>query len=403
MLAVLAAAVVLAGTAEPSRLTAAEANAAVAAVLPELEKIRGLTFARPVPVAVIDDAKAREYALARFHRVMPEATIRADQAAYRLLGLVPPDSDLVKTLLDVLEEQAGGFYEPQTKSFYLLDDMPRSMTGLLAAHEMTHALEDQRYDLDARIAKVIEDDDASFALSSLIEGSATLAGAVYLGRAVAAGTVAPTDLDALAESDAGRAERLNAMPAVLRRQLLGPYLLGMSFLMRGQPKEAAGDYPRQAVEAAWARPPRSSEQILHPEKYWSASQRDDPKPVEIRGAAGVLGAGWSRAGGGVLGELTLGSLVGAKAPLSSDASSDGAAWTNAAASGWGGDRFEVWERGEKTIVLVAATWDTEADAAQFQAALPRDLAARRAGARVAIVAGDAGEKREALLRLLVKR
>lgn len=89
----------------------------------------------------------------------PETKIRADQTAYRLLGLVPPDLDVVKTLLDVLEEQAGGFYDPGTKSFYLLDDMPKEATALLAAHEMTHALEDQRYDLDGRIAKLVDDDD----------------------------------------------------------------------------------------------------------------------------------------------------------------------------------------------------------------------------------------------------
>src|SRR4030095_3676277 len=118
-----------------------------------------VSLTKPVPVSVIEDTKARAYALARFRRMTPEATIRADQTAYRLLGLVPPDTDLVRTLLDVLEEPAGGYYDPQTKSFYLLDDMPRAMTGMLAAHEMTHALEDQRYDLDARILKVIEHDD----------------------------------------------------------------------------------------------------------------------------------------------------------------------------------------------------------------------------------------------------
>src|SRR5262249_37306663 len=146
-------------------ITPDEAKRAVAEVLPALESIRGFKFLRPVPVSVIDDAKARTYALARFHRMTPDAKIRADETAYRLLGLVPQGIDVVKTLLDVLEEQAGGFYDPQTKSFYLLEDMPEAMAPMLTAHEMTHALEDQRYDIDGRLDKLGNDDDAAFALS----------------------------------------------------------------------------------------------------------------------------------------------------------------------------------------------------------------------------------------------
>jgi hypothetical protein len=199
-------------------LTQTEADAEVAKVLPELTQIRGFAFHARVPVTVIDDAKARAYALARFRRMMPESKIEADEIAFRLLGLVPKDTDVLKTLLDVLEEQAGGFYDPGTKSFYLLDDMPKDMTPLLTAHEMTHALEDQRYGLDGRIEKIIDDDDASFALSSVIEGSATLAAAAYVTNGINSGTLDPARIAAVSGP---HTERLNAMPAALRRQLWG--------------------------------------------------------------------------------------------------------------------------------------------------------------------------------------
>jgi hypothetical protein len=384
-------------------LTQAEADAAVAAVLPHLQEIRGITFKRKVPVSVIDDAKARAYALTRFRRLTPESKIRSDDLTFHLLGLVPKDVDVLKTLLDVLEEQAGGFYDPDSKSFYLLDDMPRSMTSLLTAHEMTHALEDQRYDIDGRIAKVLDDDDRSFALSALVEGSATIAAAVWVEDAVAAGT-----LDAKAVAGMGdlvKTERLNAMPASLRRQLVGPYALGMEFLARGTRDGLASGFPKAAVDAAWAHPPLSSEQILHPEKYWDPAQRDDPRRVEIPDPSAVFGAGWARAGAGVLGELTLGSLVGAPTPSPNELAAGGSRWTNAAASGWGGDRFELWTRRGDAVVLVATVWDTEKDAIEFAAALPpatSGIAAQREGARVGIVAGAAGDRRAALLALLVK-
>jgi len=385
------------------QLTQAEADAAVAAVLPELQAIRGLTFKEKVPVTVIDDKKAREYALTRFKRMTPEAKIRSDQTVFRLLGLVPPDVDVLKSLLDVLEEQAGGFYDPGTKSFYLLDDMPKDMTALLTAHEMTHALEDQRYDIDGRIAKVLDDDDASFALSAVVEGSATLAAAVYVSHQVAEGTLKQEQISAM--NDAVHTERLNAMPDTLKRQLLGPYVLGMTFLARGRLAGLSRGFPKTDIDAAWAHPPRSSEQILHPDKYWNPDRRDEPKRVAIPSPRSALGKDWKLAGSGVLGELTLGGLVGVAAPDTEALASGGGAWTNAAASGWGGDRFELWTRGTDAVVLLLTVWDTAADATEFANALPRgraDFAVRKLGAKVGIVAGSAGESRDALLSLLVQ-
>ncbi len=390
--------------AEPTaRLTQAEAEASVTAIVSELQAIRGFPFTAKVPVSVIDDEQARVYALARFKRMTPESKIRSDQTTFRLLGLIPPDMDILKTLLDVLEEQAGGFYDPGTKSFYLLDDMPKDMTPLLTAHEMTHALEDQRYDIDGRLAKVIDDDDQSFALSAVAEGSATAAAAVYVAREMAAGKL---DADRISKmSEAVKTERLNAMPTILRRQLLGPYVLGMAFLERGHIERLQDGFPKANVDAAWAHPPRSSEQILHPEKYWDPAKRDEPKRVMVPNPSRILGKGWTRSGSGVLGELTLGSLVGAETPASGDLASDRVSWTNAAASGWGGDRFELWANGDAAVVLVATVWDSEKDAAEFAAALSRSnaqLAAKRHGKKVGIVAGAAGDVRDALLALLVK-
>jgi len=385
------------------QLTQAEANVAVAAVLPELQAIRGFSFKAKVPVSVIDDKQAREYALTRFKRMTPETKIRSDQTVFRLLGLVPDEVDMVKSLLDVLEEQAGGFYDPGTKSFYLLDDMPKDMTALLTAHEMTHALEDQRYDIDGRIAKVLDDDDASFALSAVVEGSATIAAAVYVTHQLAAGTLDQERISAM--NEAVQTERLNAMPDLLKRQLLGPYVLGMTFLARGDAAGLSRGFPKSDVDAAWAHPPRSSEQILHPDKYWNPGRRDDPKRVTIANPRSRLGKDWMLAGSGVLGELTLGGLVGVAAPDTATLATGGGTWTNAAASGWGGDRFELWSDGKDDVVLLLTQWDTVRDAVEFADALPQGRAGfayRKQGAKVGIVAGATGERCDALLSLLVQ-
>ena len=384
------------------KLTQPEAEAAVTSALPDLEAIRGLTFKQKVPVKVVDDAKARAYALARFKRMTPEAKIAADTKAYQLLGLVPPGTDILKTMLDVLEEQAGGFYDPQTKSFYLLDDMPRMMTGPLTTHEMTHALEDQYYDIDRRIEKVLDDDDAAFAVAALAEGSASLTMGVAIAKLDA------SEREKMADSEAGRAEKLDAMPGVLRRQLLGPYILGALFLARGDLASLAGGYPQADAKAAWDKMPRSSEQILHPEKYWDPAKRDEPVKVTVPDPSKVLGEGWTHTGGGVLGELTLGGLVGALAPTAQDqeAMVRASRWTNAAATGWGGDRYELWTKGKAAVVLLLTQWDTPSDATEFEAALhatsPK-LNARRSGATVGIVAGASADKLAPLLDRLTAR
>jgi hypothetical protein len=215
------------------------------------------------------------------------------------------------------------------------------------------------------------------------------------------------DLAAVGDLEQIRTERLNAMPPVMRRQLLGPYLLGISFLLRGRSDALAAGFPKADVNAAWERPPRSSEQILHPEKYWDAAKRDAPKRVAIPDSGRWLGKGWARSGSGILGELTIGGLVGAPAPDARDIGlgMPAGSWTNAAASGWGGDRYELWTNGDAAVVLVGTVWDSERDAEEFELALPRDrpdLTAKRRGRKVGIVAGDADARRGALLDLLVK-
>ncbi|MBZ5641104.1 MAG: hypothetical protein LAO51_20385, partial [Acidobacteriia bacterium] len=347
--------------------------ALLADVSPQVEEIRGLRFKRPVAATVIDAAAARAYAAKRLRFLATAEDLDAEQSLYELLGLVPSGAEVVTEYLDVFDEQAGGFYDPTSKTFSLLGHMPRGVGPFLASHELTHALEDQYFDLDGRLAAARGNDDAIFALSAVHEGSATLVMASYAARAVAAGRLRSSDLEELQESDAGRGEKLQAMPPVLRRQLLGAYLLGATFLLRGRVGPiATAAYPASDVDLCYRDGPESSEQILHPEKYWVAAKRDRPRRIAVGDAGRRLGEGWRREGTGVLGELTLGCLVGAPTPSVADAGAfpGGGAWTNAAASGWGGDRWEVWAKGGRRVALLATFWDTKRDAEEFASALP---------------------------------
>ena len=166
-------------------MTAVAAEAAVLATVPSVESIRGLTFKHPVSVKVVDDATAREHVTGRIAKFYDDDQILAQQEAYIALGLLPEGTDILASYLEVLEEQAGGFYDPDTKSFFLLDDMPAAAAPILAAHELTHAIEDQYFDIDGRLEDAMPDDDRAFAVSAVHEGSAMLVMTLYILDAMA--------------------------------------------------------------------------------------------------------------------------------------------------------------------------------------------------------------------------
>jgi len=397
-----------AGLAAAEPMTVELARATVAAVLPAVEEIRGLRFRKEVPVRAVDDAQARDYAERRFLRFVTPAQIESEQRAFSLLGLLPRKTEVMREYLDVLGEQAGGFYDPTSKSFFLLSDMPPALAPVLVAHELTHALEDQYFDLDARLTEALANDDLIFARGAVHEGSATLVMTLYTARLLREGSLRPDDLQELAGSEAGQAAKLSSMPPVLRRPLLGSYILGAAFLSRGRSAAlASGGFPREDVERAYRDGPRSSEQILHPEKYWDPVEQDEPRAIVLGDAGRELGEGWELQSGGVLGELIIGLLVGAATPSGrmNEPEAGPDTWTNAAASGWGGDRWELWSRADRAVVLLATSWDTPGDAREFAGALPAgrpELAWKRSGDRVALVAGDAGDHTRRVLNRLLK-
>ncbi|HLA76994.1 MAG TPA: hypothetical protein VJU18_05375, partial [Vicinamibacteria bacterium] len=256
----------------------------------------------------------------------------------------------------------------------------------------------QHFGIDAMLDRVKDDDDGASAIGALVEGSGTAVMTAFLLREMQAGRLKPEALAEMANHEAVQGAKLAAALPFLRRSLLASYMLGFPFLLRGDLTKVAGADPAD-LNRAFAKPPVSSEQILHPEKYWDPAQADAPVPVVLPDLAKVLGAEWSLAGQGKLGELNLALLVGAGTPVGNtpDALS-AAAWTNQAASGVGGDVYQHYSKGTEGVTVLATVWDTEQDAGEFEKALG-SLPGRRAwrrGAAVVVVAGDLPGRAEAL-------
>ena len=382
----------LQGAAAPNEIARIEAAVA---------EIRGLPFKRPVAVKVVTSAAARSHFAERAEKLWPKERVALDQAVYANLGLLPAGFDLLSSFLDLLEEQALGYYDPGSDTLYLVDSAAGAETAsMLIAHELTHALDDQHFDLEALLASRMADDDKTAAMSAVMEGSGTAVMTVFLAREIGAGRITISALQAVQKTEAARAQRLKATPSVIQRSLLASYILGLSFLTRGNPARLVAGLDAADLSRAFTDPPQSSEQILHPEKYWDEAARDLPRRVTLPDLSKRLGTGWSLASRGTLGELGLASLTGAPPlELASPEALQPARWTSGAAAGLGGDLYHHYVHGARSVTVLATVWDTERDAVEFQdgiVTLPRKRSFRFGDAVVVLGGVDLGPEGEVL-------
>jgi hypothetical protein len=371
-------------------MTAEAATALAREVSAKVEQLRGARFVRPVQVRLVDDATARAHFRTRILKFYPQEKIQNDQRAYENLGLLPAGTDLLKLLLDILEEQAGAYYDPETDTFFVLKDMPRSTAPILMAHELTHALDDQRFNIDAMLNKLNGDDDRTTAYTAVVEGSGTTVMSLFLLQERQTGHLDPQAITDLMKSEAGQAKRLMAAPPLLQRSMVAPYQLGQAFLLHGNPTQFSS-FSASETDRAFQNPPASTEQIIHCEKYWDPTKRDVPAVVRVADLSPLLGPGWKLTTSGTLGEMVVALLTGlGPIDLGSLSSAQPASWTNRAATGWGGDRYQHYVNASRALTVFAAVWDSEEDAAEFVTALSPmpGRNAYRHGDTTVVLAGD---------------
>ena len=343
-------------------------NAEFDRIAAEVAEVRELPFTSDVPEAFLSPAELRRRLTSDLATDYPTEEMVADQRALEAFGLVPEGTDLGDLILDLLGEQIAGFYDPETDEMYVISDEPEldAVAEFTYAHEVVHALQDQAFDLERVQAATADgtDDDASLAVTALIEGDAMVGSLEYV-------LDHPVLLAQLALAESGDTTQLDNAPPIITRTLIFPYLAGQEFVA-----ELRDEGGWEAVNAAFADPPASTEQILHPEKYLEA-ERDEPTAVGLPDLASALGPGWARAEENAFGEFQTavvlaaeeaGQGIGSELP---DAAED-------AAAGWDGDRYAIWANGELDVVVWVSVWDDADEAAEFAEAanaFGEDLAA----------------------------
>ncbi len=328
----------------------------------ETAELRGLPIESDIVEAFLTRPQLGQRLLEILAKDYPPAEIAADERALKAFGLIEADLDLGAFVLDLYTEQIAGFYDSATDEMYVIgaDDELDAAEELTYSHEVIHALQDQAFDLEA-VQSAVEDgtdDDRAVAISALIEGDAVSSSVDYLiGHPVLAGRLALVGTPNTTVFDSA--------PPLISQGLLFPYLAGQGFVAA---LRAEGGW--DAVNAAYADPPASTEQVLHPEKYLD---RDDPTAVALPADLGdALGPGWTKAEENNFGEFQTSVLLAELAPGEGFNATGGSSLPEgavAAAAGWDGDRYAVWADGDRDAIVWHSVWDTEEDAAEFAGAL----------------------------------
>lgn len=276
-----------------------------------IQDLRQLRFKQPVPLVLKSKDEAGAMIEADLMRDYTDNRLQVDGVAGALTGLYPAGIDLKAQSLKLMKSQVAGFYDPHGKQMVLVEGgadlgfwndaaefmVQRDVGGeILLAHELTHALQDQNFDLESSLDKVKDDDDRGLALKSVAEGDATLAGFAY-----AMGGIDDATADLLVANLKDLPKLLAAQapdtPLGVSAPLLFQYSEGVSFVA-----EAYRRGGWTAVDALYRKPPESSHQILHPALYF-----DNPGPaprITLAGYESIM-AGWKKVEDDTFGELLL--------------------------------------------------------------------------------------------------
>lgn len=335
-------------------------------LLGEVESLRGLTF-QEVPTLRMQSAEEFEQLIAaRFEKAFPPERTAFWQAFLARFGVLKKGDDFKTMLLNTYGQQALAYYDAQTKSLVVVEGADRSagtmleqlfgpelplnipeeqLQKMVLAHELVHALQDQRFRLRNILPeRVAFSSDETLARQALVEGDATFVQTAYLLRFLLGLDAA--DLPAtLAAAPAttfalGGADLLTSLVAF-------PYTYGMTFVAHWIGRDPA------AYRRLYAQLPRTTEVILHPDKY----MKEGPLPLPF--GDDLLEQAFER---DTLGEYLMSLIL---TPHAGEKAAE-------AAQGWGNDRLFALKLSPLQFFW-ATVWDEEEDAVEFQAAYEASL------------------------------
>jgi hypothetical protein len=322
----------------PASSAAKSADFAAAAdeVLGQMSEITGLRLRTPLKKSLRTREQIRAYVIQEMNEDKDAAERYAGQRSAEAFGLLPRGFNLDAFMVDLLTEQIAGLYDPKAHEFYVADWIPIADQKMVMAHELTHALEDQHFQIEPWVKAARPNDDAELAREAVLEGSAMAAMVDYLLQGTGRSLQDLPDIDpSMLIGDLESTPMLKKAPPFLKDALVFPYLDGLNFSTAILKPVGWGNLP-----GVFTKPPVSTQQIMHPELY--KSWRVSPA-VALPSMEKALGPDWARLEDNLMGEF------GWKEVLKQFLGEDKAI---PLATAWDGDRYIVYEHKQnKRLVL----------------------------------------------------
>ena len=331
----------------------ADLVAQLAELLPRVERLSGLERVGELRMRRQSREDARRHVEQRLDRDLPPERLDGVHRAYAALGLVPDTLDLRALLLDLYSEQVLGYYDPDTRTLFVLEGEEAVGLRPLLAHELVHALQDQHANLDSLVSHE-RGNDRQTAAHAALEGHAMVVMFAVLAEEATRRRLDPTTLpDPSPDPGEALAAQNEAFPVfgrapdVIRETLLFPYIHGARFVHQLWSSMAPLErYPAPMDSLL----PQSTHQIMEPRAFLAARR----EPVELR--FHDVPAGREPVYENTLGRLETGIFLAAH----------GGADARDVASGWLGDRFLLLTDSAASDVLHWVTvWQDEAAADAF--------------------------------------
>ena len=325
------------------------------AIAATVSSVRGLALKKALTRGIMSRPEIEARVKLRLEEEYKPNEMASEERALKRLGMLPADLSYKDAVLGLLKDQIAGFYDPKAKQLYLADWIDASYQRMVMAHEIAHVLQDQHFDLQKYAPTNKQNADEQLARQAVVEGDGIAVMIEVMAREAGnAGDpwASPDQARALVKMmEAGDDGALSTAPLLLKESLVFPYAAGLRLVA-----ELRRTLPWARLNELYKRPPRSTEQVIHPEKW---VRPEAPVPVLALKPLPQTRQLYSN----IMGELLTSVFFRQHGVTETRA--------RAAAAGWGGDRIQVFAPAglgepalDDLVVVWRSTWDTEADAVE---------------------------------------